>query len=93
MKRLLLVLTLFFTFASCSGCPITPTPPPDGAPPAATCADVCARGAALGCPWATPTPAGAPCTDVCANAAGFAGWNLGCRAGAATCEAVDRCER
>lgn len=84
----------------CSPTPPGPQPPPDavtvgstsGAGPA-SCRDVCARGAALGCKWATPTPNGKPCEAVCAQAQTISPWNLSCRATAADCAAGDACEK
>ena len=78
-----------------------PKPTPGPTPPAAVdsaspadCASVCAHGFALGCPWAQPTPKGATCLDVCrATAGGLIVWDMRCRATAATCAAIDDCER
>lgn len=63
--------------------------------PVATCADACARLVMLGCPAGQPTPRGASCEDVCRNVveSGVLAWNLACRSRAASCTAIDRCER
>lgn len=91
----------------CAGCPPPPPVPPgpDGgvetdaaldAPPAAeaTCADVCAHWAELGCVEAEPTPAGATCVETCENllSSELVDWDLGCRARVQSCAAIDRCE-
>lgn len=47
-----------------------PSPPPAPAPSGNSCADACAKLAALGCPEAKPTPKGATCTEVCQNTLG-----------------------
>ena len=76
-----------------AGCPL-----PDPVEPTpvygATCADVCAHAAELGCPSAEPTPDGASCEAVCESvqASGIVRWDLGCRAAARTCEDADVCE-
>ena len=67
---------------SLTACGTGPTP----VPTTATCATACARGNALSCIWATPTPMGAPCEQVCENAARFAPWNVACLTVASTCE-------
>lgn len=77
--------------------PPAPIPPPDPTDPwdsRITCADVCRHEADLGCEAARPTAAGASCVEVCGNvqASGVVRWALGCRARAATCAAIDRCE-
>jgi len=99
----LFVLFIFAaTLMACNGCQHNPAPtptnvslgdaaysPPDGP---ATCLDVCRAGQALGCTWAAPTAAGATCVDVCVNAQQIAPWDLGCRARAKSCAAVDACQ-
>lgn len=96
MKRIVLALLLALA-AGCQGCHL-PLPPPNTPVPGldgpATCADVCANGNELGCPFAQKTPAGATCETVCANnqAAGIAPWNLGCRTSATSCAAIDACQ-
>jgi hypothetical protein len=78
-------LPFLFLVLPAAGCPTSSTP---------TCAQVCARGAALGCEFAKPTPKGATCTTVCENLAtsGLPAWDLACMAQAQTCEAMDACE-
>lgn len=44
---------------------VGPAPAPGG-----SCADACAKLAALGCPAAKPTPKGATCVEVCQNTLG-----------------------
>lgn len=79
MRRLFILLAL-------AGCATTP-PIPERSE--ATCADVCARGAILGCAWSLPTPKGATCEAVCDNAtAARIPWRLDCMASANTCEAA-----
>lgn len=83
------ILALLALVVSLAGCPkpfppVPPTPPDaDAAVPAGvSCDTACARGQALGCKWATPTPDGASCSTVCANANrqdGPARWDLSCR--------------
>jgi hypothetical protein len=67
---------------------------PDPLPPVVTCADACANLALRRCAAAEATPGGASCIEVCENvvASGLIEWNLACRATAASCEAIDRCE-
>jgi hypothetical protein len=86
MRRLLPFLFLFLP-----SCPSTPTPP---APGAATCTEICARGATLDCAFANPTPKGASCKTVCENlqASGLPMWNLACMATAKSCAAMDDCQ-
>jgi len=86
MKRLGLILFLL------TGCPQPPRPVPP--PGAATCADVCKRYEALGCPAGKPTPKGAPCVAVCENVqtSGVLKFNLECRVRAASCADADHCE-
>ena len=68
----------------------TPTKRPTGA----TCADVCARGAALGCEYAKPSPGGVSCEAVCKDVVAGTDFvlDLECRAVASSCEAAERCE-
>jgi hypothetical protein len=51
-----------------------PDSPADASPPppvtGASCADACAKLAALGCPEAKPTAKGATCVEVCQNTLG-----------------------
>jgi hypothetical protein len=77
------------------GCGPYPVPPPPPEPAgAASCADVCARGIELGCPWGRPTGEGASCETVCENvqSSGVIVWDLSCRAVAPSCEAIDACD-
>lgn len=90
LTLVVLLGSLGFSCASCTG----PTPVPNPLPPPqdnATCETACARGAALGCTWAAPTPKGAPCTDVCQNAATLVPWNVGCLSTIATCNDTSAC--
>ena len=83
MKRRLALLALIATACGTSCAHIAPTPGPSDA----TCASVCARGAELGCRWATPTPGGATCYEVCDNADKQGEpWQLTCLAKAMTCD-------
>lgn len=84
--------------ASCGPLPpLDPPPTPDPPSPVenADCGAVCERAAELGCEWAKPTPEGTPCEEVCQNIqqSGIVQWDLGCRAGARSCEEADACER
>ena len=83
-------LPFVFLLATNAGCPST-TPVPG----AATCATVCAKGVSLNCVFATATPKGASCETFCTNlqASGLPKWDLACRTKAATCAAMDLCER
>jgi hypothetical protein len=90
----LAVLLLALTLAGCAGssmqaCQKAPAPP--GSSPA-TCAGVCERKRAMGCPSGAPTPAGVSCEVVCqtAQSAGLM-LNLACRARATTCPALEAC--
>lgn len=76
-----------------AACPPKP-PPPEPLPKSFSCADVCKREERLGCEAARPTAAGASCTEVCESVreSGVVFWDLGCRARAATCAAIDKCE-
>jgi hypothetical protein len=87
MKRFFPILLAFHFLANLVGCPPTPSG-------SATCAQVCARGSVLGCQFAKPTAKGAACTTVCENlqASGLPKWNLGCRATAVSCAAMDDCQ-
>jgi hypothetical protein len=72
-----------------------PRPAPPGPPPGrATCYTMCARAAELDCEFAKPTPNGAACVQVCDNTveSGLIRWNLDCRAGALSCDAMEACE-
>ena len=88
MKRFVLILTFFTTLTGC------PAPLPVLPPSPTTCAGICARGAALGCTFAKPTPKGATCETVCLNllASDLPMWNLSCRSMAASCAAIDACQ-
>lgn len=68
---------------------LPPTPPG-----AATCADVCRRGEAMGCAFANQTANGVTCETVCVDvvAGGDFTLDLECRARAATCAAAEACE-
>lgn len=75
------------------GCP-RPTPPPVPiGPGGATCASVCARYVALGCPEGQATAKGATCAEVCLNVqnSGILDLGLDCRQTAATCAAARLC--
>lgn len=82
---------LVVLLVACAQVPIVPVEP---TPPTATCSDVCARGAELGCEFARPTDGGVGCVDVCENVqrSGIIEWDLACRASAPSCDAVDLCE-
>ena len=71
-------------FSGCAPVPVTPVRP-------AACTEACAKGAELGCVWATPTPNGATCTDVCESANRILPWRTECLWGARTCEEADAC--
>lgn len=84
MRALLVLLTALALVA----CATTPQPIPTTD---ATCEGACARGTALGCTYATPTPNGATCVQVCRNAMwANQPWNLACLASATSC-ATDEC--
>ena len=52
-----------------------------------TCADACARGSALRCEWATPTPSGVTCEEVCTNADNVGlSWRKDCLATTNSCD-------
>ena len=95
MKNLLLVI---FLSACSTGCPHNPGPRPGPLPcpdggAKATCADACARLKQLGCKGSGPTPEGADCVEICGNLVDSnVIVDLECRARAASCEAIDRCE-
>lgn len=77
MKYLLLFVTLFaMGFQGCNHNGPVPTPTEDAAAPSPSCATACARGAKLGCQYATPTPMGASCATVCENAAETVPWDI-----------------
>jgi hypothetical protein len=60
---------------------------------APSCADACAQGRALKCPFAEPSPGGASCEARCNETQkGIAPYNLACRASAPSCPAMDACE-
>ena len=107
MKRVLFLFALVgmdcvATASKCNPDPPTPiadaapTPAPvvDAAPaPAApSCATACARAAALGCDYASPSPKGVTCEAVCQNAQQFVPWNLACRTNITSCAAVLNCK-
>lgn len=71
-------------------CKTLPSPPPG----AATCADVCQRGAAMGCAFSRPTANGASCETVCLDVqrGGDFSLDLECRARATTCDETELCE-
>jgi len=73
-------------------CPFVPDPVKPIPVPGATCADVCARGAELGCDYAQPTPAGASCVEVCERTIEIAPLDLGCRSAVERCEDAPICE-
>lgn len=83
------------------GCPPTPSPDPGPnpppqppqPPPAASCSGACLHARELGCSWAQPTPKGATCETVCNAAQALEPWNLACRSSAASCAAVEGCEK
>ena len=72
-----------------------PLPGPVDPPAVPTCETACDRAAELGCAHARPTAAGASCVEVCESvqASGFLRWDLRCRSVAASCTAIDACER
>jgi len=89
----ILGVVVLLGMAGFSGCPSptpTPTPPPT---PVATCADACAQGVKLNCPWSSKTPSGKTCEQVCADAATIVPWNVTCIATAQTCVAADVCQK
>jgi hypothetical protein len=75
-------------------CACPPPKPPVPPPGNATCSDVCAHYAKLGCIAAQPTAKGASCIDVCNNVVGstYVHWDLDCRVRAVDCGEVDHCE-
>ena len=89
MKLLLAIMTVMIM-----ECGPTPTPDPVHPPSPATCLEVCDNGARLGCEWSKPTAQGESCMTVCetVQSSGIVQWDLDCRAGASSCEAVDACE-
>jgi len=95
MKRLLFALLVLMP--ACPGCPPAGPASTDVGvvqPHTWTCDDVCKNLQVLGCPAGQPTPNGVPCTAVCQNVqtSGILKWDLSCRAQAASCDAVDRCQ-
>jgi len=74
------------------GCGSVPVLPVVGG---ADCSTACDRLRELGCEASQPTAKGASCETVCENvqASGIVEWDLTCRTAAASCEAVDECER
>lgn len=98
--RLAILALLAFSVAACPKPyppPVPPGPDVDASTPdtrPATCADVCAHAAALGCRWSRPTPNGATCETVCLNImSSVISWDLPCRIQAESCAAVEECER
>jgi hypothetical protein len=90
----MIFITRSFLLLACLGClawqscaHTSPIPPQtsDAGPSGNSCSTACARGAALGCLYATPTPAGAPCETVCANAAATVPWDVAGLSAAAAC--------
>jgi hypothetical protein len=79
---LLVVLALITSASKCNPNP----PPPDAAVPVSSCSTACARGAALQCVWAQPTPLGASCSDVCVNAAHTVPWDVARLTSASACQ-------
>lgn len=82
-----------FLFSVCVAC--GPLPGPVDPPAVPTCETACDRARVLNCAYAHPTAAGASCVEVCENVqtSGFLKWDLGCRSVAASCAAIDACER
>jgi hypothetical protein len=76
------VIAIVFAIVATAGCGTGPSP----VPTTSTCATACARGSALSCIWATPTPMGASCEQVCSNADRIVPWNVACLTSASTCE-------
>lgn len=74
---------------SLTGCPDPYVPDP---PTGATCADVCAHWAELGCEEGKPTPDGATCVEVCENIQqGSLPDDLDCQVAVESCEQIDDC--
>lgn len=75
-------------------CPPKPPPVPPAPPGPSDCRAVCAHEADLGCEAAKPTAGGASCEAICENVqrSSIIHWDLDCRARAASCAAIDRCE-
>ena len=85
------LVAVFVVVHGCGTVTPTPTPPPT---PTADCAAFCAHGAELGCSWAAPTPKGATCAEWCSlTQSGPVPMSLGCSVQAASCAAVDACNR
>lgn len=85
----------------CSGCSPSSMPAPGPRAPAPssstsrppTCAGYCDHLRDLGCPGSAASPAGTSCEDRCTAAqSAVAPLDLGCRASASSCSAVDACE-
>jgi hypothetical protein len=100
MKKLLALMLLLSGCRCQLGCgagivQTTPTDAPDAAPAPSgiTCADVCAKYRALGCPEGNPTAEGEACEAVCENvqSSGIVKLDLACRAGIASCADIDAC--
>lgn len=89
MKRLAILGALLLC-----ACPPSPPKPPVPPPGAASCSDVCAHYAVLGCDAAKPTAHGTTCVEVCDNVVGstYVHWDLDCRVRAVTCAEADTCE-
>jgi len=67
-------------------------PPPAPSPTGSSCADACAKLAALGCPEAKPTAKGASCTEVCQNTLGSpVSLQPDCVVRASDCAAAEAC--
>jgi len=95
-----LVFVLLLSGCRCQvGCvsssTVTDPAMPDAAAPSGdvTCADVCAKYRALGCPEGNPTEEGDACEAVCENvqASGIVKLDLDCRANIASCAEIDEC--
>ena len=79
---------LLVVLAMCiGGCAFFSKPKP--AP--ADCKSTCARGEALGCDWAKPSPRGATCAEVCESANTILPWNTECVNKSENCEQAAIC--
>lgn len=80
---------MLFTWAITCAHIQTPTPSP------AECPHLCDHMLIMNCPGAKTTPKGATCVEICTNVqnSGVISWDMQCRLTAATCAAMDECER
>ena len=93
--RLHAAALFLLALCSCHRAPCVVSTPSASPDPVAACSSACSRMRALDCPSANPTDRGATCEEVCVTVqrGGIVTGNLDCRARAATCAAIDACER